>query len=207
MCSSDLLREKRLKREIMVMEETNSCPQQPIQYLLNLLSGSCTDECTLDTDCPDHYKCCLAECGLRCLQPVISSVLTPPPPPPTADPPPPIMMLLAPPQCKKESGEYERVQNQNGVEYCVDEITGEPITSTITRGTIHNCNFTASRAGMIPEDEQVCASHLQPKICRNECLQAKCLAHPDAICVANPCDSCSVTFYRFAYCFIVLFSL
>lgn len=105
------------------------------------------------------------------------------------------MMLLIPPQCKKENGEYEQVQAQNGVEYCVDEITGEPHQLTFTRGTVTNCTDVEYQ---VPIEERVCLDpNVQPMVCRHECLNAKCLSHSEAICVADPCNSCSVSFHKY----------
>ena len=42
----------------------------------------------------------------------------------------------------------------------------------------------------------VCPHGVRPRVCRSECLRASCQAHSDAVCVADPCNECRVTFYR-----------
>lgn len=36
-------------------------------------------------------------------------------------------------------------------------------------------------------------------MCRSECLRASCHSHPDAVCVADPCNDCRVSFYRWVF--------
>lgn len=42
----------------------------------------------------------------------------------------------------------------------------------------------------------VCPRGVRPRVCHLECLRTSCQAHPDAVCVADPCNDCRVTFYR-----------
>lgn len=42
----------------------------------------------------------------------------------------------------------------------------------------------------------VCPRGVRGQVCRRECLRASCPAHPDAVCVADPCNECRVNFYR-----------
>lgn len=44
----------------------------------------------------------------------------------------------------------------------------------------------------------VCPRGVRGQVCRGECLRASCPAHPDAVCVADPCNECRVNFYRWA---------
>jgi hypothetical protein len=103
----------------------------------------------------------------------------------------PLMMSISPPVCTLK-GDYAREQSQGEFSWCVDT-TGQPIDDSFTRGSVRcspNGTVLEQRAlGPICPDPSV-----QPTVCRDECLHARCPFHPDAICVADPCDGCKVAF-------------
>jgi len=43
-----------------------------------------------------------------------------------------------------------------------------------------------------PDSEQT------PMICQDQCMQASCSLHPEAICVMDVCNDCRPSFYRYA---------
>jgi hypothetical protein len=101
------------------------------------------------------------------------------------------MMSISLPVCTLK-GDYAREQSQGEFSWCVDT-TGQPIDDSFTRGSVRcspNGTVLEQRAlGPICPDPSV-----QPTVCRDECLHARCPFHPDAICVADPCDDCKVAF-------------
>lgn len=101
------------------------------------------------------------------------------------------MMSISPPVCTLK-GDYSREQNQGEFSWCVD-VNGNPIDESLTRGSVR-----CSPNGTILEQRAlgpVCADlNAKAKVCRDECLTASCPAHADAICVADPCDGCRVSF-------------
>lgn len=102
-----------------------------------------------------------------------------------------LSMVVMPPRCTV-TGEYASVQRQGELSWCVDQ-RGQPIHSTLTRGFVR-CSLN----GVILERQArgpVCTdSAVAHRVCTNECLNAECPSRPDAICLADPCDNCRVTF-------------
>ena len=100
-------------------------------------------------------------------------------------------MTLSPPVCTTK-GDYAREQTHGELSWCVDS-NGQPIDDSFTRGSVRcspNGTVLEQRAlGPVCQDPNV-----QPSVCRDECLTARCPFHPDAICVADPCNRCAVSF-------------
>lgn len=101
------------------------------------------------------------------------------------------MMSVSPPICTLK-GDFAREQSQGELSWCVD-VNGRPIDQSLTRGSVR-----CSPNGTILEQRAlgpVCAdASIEARVCRDECLHARCPAHPDAVCVADPCDQCRVSF-------------
>ena len=101
------------------------------------------------------------------------------------------MMSISPPVCTLK-GDFAREQSQGEFSWCVDT-NGRPIDETMTRGSVR-----CSPSGTILEQRAlgpVCSdASVQPMVCRDQCINARCPYHPKAICVADPCDQCRVSF-------------
>jgi len=61
-------------------KKLGACPQPSNFALLNLLSGTCPDQCVYDSECGGGMKCCLSDCGLKCIVPDEETVYAVPPP-------------------------------------------------------------------------------------------------------------------------------
>ena len=103
----------------------------------------------------------------------------------------PLMMSISPPVCTLK-GDYAREQSQGEFSWCVDA-AGQPIDDSFTRGSVR-----CSPNGTVLEQRAlgpICADpSVQPAVCRDQCLHARCPFHPDALCVADPCNQCKVSF-------------
>ncbi|KZS10461.1 putative Protein ACP24A4 [Daphnia magna] len=136
------------------------------------------NDCSSDADCSGRAKCCTNGCSSTCTTPEENSSG-------------PLMMSISPPVCTLK-GDYAREQSQGEFSWCVDT-TGQPIDDSFTRGSVRcspNGAVLEQRAlGPICPDPSV-----QPTVCRDQCLHARCPFHPDALCVADPCNNCKVSF-------------
>ncbi|KZS04617.1 Uncharacterized protein APZ42_032431 [Daphnia magna] len=136
------------------------------------------NDCSSDADCSGRAKCCTNGCSSTCTTPEENSSG-------------PLMMSISPPVCTLK-GDYAREQSQGEFSWCVDT-TGQPIDDSFTRGSVRcspNGTVLEQRAlGPICPDPSV-----QPTVCRDQCLHARCPFHPDALCVADPCNNCKVAF-------------
>ncbi|XP_037795742.1 balbiani ring protein 3-like [Penaeus monodon] len=100
-------------------------------------------------------------------------------------------MTVQAPVCEADGG-YAREQRSGGLTWCVDA-KGRPIHETLTRGHVR-----CGPNGQILEQVSVgfvCPRGARARVCRSECLRASCHSHPDAVCVADPCNDCRVSFY------------
>ncbi|XP_066984826.1 uncharacterized protein [Macrobrachium rosenbergii] len=100
-------------------------------------------------------------------------------------------MTIQAPLCEAD-GSFAREQRSGGLTWCVDA-KGRPLHETLTRGHV-KCGPN----GQILEQVSigfVCQQGVRPRVCKDECLRASCHSHPDAVCVADPCNDCRVTFY------------
>ncbi|KAK7082228.1 hypothetical protein SK128_021740, partial [Halocaridina rubra] len=100
-------------------------------------------------------------------------------------------MSVQAPTCEAD-GSYAREQRAGGLTWCVDA-KGRPLHETLTRGHV-KCGPN----GQILEQVSigsVCDRGVRPRVCKDECLRATCHSHPDAVCVADPCNDCRITFY------------
>ncbi|CAG0879216.1 unnamed protein product [Darwinula stevensoni] len=209
------------------------CPAFRLPSLLRVLTQTCRDECLTDGDCSHQLKCCMGDCGLRCLRPLQEGKPKPGRCPriqshlqseikcvpsnecvfdydcpgsakccysgcgskcisPMVPAPKNTMMVVAPPLCT-EKGEFMGTQRQGPLAWCVDS-QGNPRHRTLTRGHVI-CD---------PDGRIVKRNSLGPvcphgggggaRVCQEECLRVRCPAHPDAICVASPCNGCKVKF-------------
>jgi hypothetical protein len=142
------------------------------------LAGSTTNECSMDADCAGRSKCCSDGCASTCSPPEEGSTG-------------PILMSVSPPVCSLK-GDYAREQSQGELSWCVDT-QGRPIDDSLTRGSVR-----CSPNGTVLEQRAVgpvCADPaIRPTICTDQCLNARCPFRPDALCVADPCDNCRVSF-------------
>lgn len=105
----------------------------------------------------------------------------------------PPLMVVVPPRCTA-TGEYEPVQSQGELSWCVDA-HGHPVHSTLTRTstTALECGVASNRSS--EHHRRVCSDpNRNPRVCTDECLRSECPSHPDAVCVADPCDDCRVRF-------------
>lgn len=137
--------------------------------------------CHHDSDCPGVTKCCDSDCGATCVEP--------------AEPPPFVAasMVVAPPICSPDGG-FVVSQSQGQLSWCVDKY-GVPRDSTLTRGHVR-CDVNGSILHR-EETGPVCRDpNVTPRVCRSECRQAQCFQHPNAMCVADPCDNCTVHFFN-----------
>ncbi|GAB6024412.1 hypothetical protein CHUAL_009577 [Chamberlinius hualienensis] len=102
-----------------------------------------------------------------------------------------VSLMVLPPRCSS-NGQYEIIQNQGELQWCVN-VEGEPIHRSLTRG-----NVTCDAKGVILERwprGPVCSdTSKRPMVCRYECHNLTCPSHPEAICTTDPCNSCKVTF-------------
>ncbi|OQR74224.1 hypothetical protein BIW11_09215 [Tropilaelaps mercedesae] len=138
--------------------------------------------CMEDGHCPAEQKCCKGPCGATCQMPVDES------PEPEASMPP--MMVVAPPVCSADGG-YAVSQSQGQFAWCVNRF-GVPIDATLTKGHVA-CDVN----GTITKKESfgdVCPKGQTAKVCRDECSSSICFGHPDAMCVADPCNECAIHF-------------
>ncbi|XP_076334599.1 uncharacterized protein LOC143238336 [Tachypleus tridentatus] len=73
---------------------------------------------------------------------------------------------------------------------------GKPLHNTLTIGIV-----LCDRDGNILKQEEkqpVCpGSNHSPKVCTDECLSRHCPLHPNSVCVADPCNNCSISFVNF----------
>ena len=136
------------------------------------------NQCSMDVDCSGRSKCCFDGCSSTCSQPEEGSANA-------------LMVSVSPPVCTLK-GDYAREQSHGELSWCVDT-EGRPIDESFTRGSVR-----CSPSGTVLEQRAlgpVCADPaVQPQVCRHQCLEAKCPHHPDAVCVADPCDNCRVSF-------------
>uniref|UniRef100_A0A2R5L5B6 Uncharacterized protein n=1 Tax=Ornithodoros turicata TaxID=34597 RepID=A0A2R5L5B6_9ACAR len=165
-------------RQGMVFNKPGACPPQSASGQRCLFVR---DMCQDDRHCPGAMKCCLSACGATCADPAGS-------PPLVA-----ASMVVAPPICSPDGG-YVVSQSQGQLSWCVNKY-GEPQDGTLTRGHVR-CDIN----GTILHREQlgpVCQNpNVTPRICRHECREARCFQHPNAMCVADPCDNCRVHFFN-----------
>ncbi|UYV78374.1 hypothetical protein LAZ67_16001118 [Cordylochernes scorpioides] len=161
------------------VSKPGSCPPQG---LLWCASGS--QPCHRDDHCPGENKCCPARCGHS-----ICSAISHPSQE-TSKPLRPPYMVVPLPTCSPEGG-YAVTQRQEDLSWCVDEL-GNPLHHTLTRGDVI-CDHNGTVLHRDPIGP-VCLDGGQPRVCKSECLSATCHLHPDAICVADPCRGCQVTF-------------
>ncbi|XP_067130970.1 uncharacterized protein [Centruroides vittatus] len=162
-----------------VEPKVGSCPvsSQPL-HRMTLACLFAQDECLQDDDCSGNYKCCTTECGNQCVEPIIPHIKS-------------SKMTVTLPICSPEGG-FAITQHQEDLSWCVDKY-GNPLHETLTRGDV-KCTTDGqiikrrSVGPICPDANQV------PHVCKNECMKATCTAHPDAICIADPCDECSVIF-------------
>lgn len=106
----------------------------------------------------------------------------------------PAKMVVAVPQCNTENSEYSPVQSQGELSWCVTP-DGTPIHDSLTRGKILcETNGTVSyRQSLGP----VCPDRsTKPMVCTDQCLQASCRLHPEAVCVMDVCANCRPSFFR-----------
>ena len=156
------------------------------------------NECQFDRDCPGLTKCCFNGCKSSCTRPegthhfdyfnnhfLLHLFVT------SGNGP--LMMSTSPPVCTLK-GDFAREQSQGELSWCVD-VSGNPIDESLTRGSVRcspNGTILEQRAlGPVCSDPSV-----KGRVCRNECLNARCPAHPDAICAADPCNDCRVSFFN-----------
>uniref|UniRef100_A0A6A7FYZ2 Amyloid beta A4 protein n=1 Tax=Hirondellea gigas TaxID=1518452 RepID=A0A6A7FYZ2_9CRUS len=147
---------------------------------LSLLTCEPRQECLQDSHCHGSAKCCFTGCGSTCLQP--QEV------PASSE-----GLSASVPLCESD-GSYARTQTSQGWAWCVDS-KGRPLHHTLTRGHVR-CGPNGQILEQVSQGE-VCPSRpgVAPQVCRDECLTASCAAHPDAVCVADPCNHCQVSFY------------
>jgi len=142
------------------------------------VEGKTLSECSLDADCSGRNKCCHDGCSSTCSSPQEGSTGS-------------LMLSLSPPVCTLK-GEFAREQSHGEFSWCVD-VNGRPIDESMTRGSVR-----CSPSGTILEQRAlgpVCNdASVRPMVCRDQCLNARCPYHPDAICVTDPCDQCRVSF-------------
>ncbi|KAK8392409.1 hypothetical protein O3P69_014644 [Scylla paramamosain] len=159
-----------------LVPKPGTCPSPPSDA--SLLTCVPSQQCMYDTQCDGSKKCCFNGCGSVCVEPQET--------PASAQ-----GMAVQPPACESD-GSYAREQHAGGLSWCVDA-RGRPVHETLTRGHVRCGNN-----GQLLEQVSVglvCPHGVRPRICRSECLHASCQAHPDAVCVADPCNDCRVTFY------------
>ena len=143
------------------------------------LAGDSANECAMDADCPSRTKCCSDGCSSTCTLPEEGSSG-------------PLLMSISPPVCTLK-GDYAREQSQGELSWCVDG-QGRPIDESFTRGSVRcspNGTVLEQRAlgAICPHDPSAV-----PSVCKDECLTARCPFHPEAVCVADPCNGCAVSF-------------
>uniref|UniRef100_T1JEZ8 Uncharacterized protein n=1 Tax=Strigamia maritima TaxID=126957 RepID=T1JEZ8_STRMM len=102
-----------------------------------------------------------------------------------------LLMGVTLPQCT-DDGAYSPTQTTGILSWCVTT-DGQPIHESIGRGDIR-----CSPEGEVLERDEtldVCPNgRWKPRVCKDECLNAYCEAHPDAVCLADPCNNCKVSF-------------
>lgn len=151
-----------------------SCPVLPITPACLFPKVQCTE----DSHCPAEQKCCSGPCGAMCQMPNDESPELEASMPPT--------MVVAPPVCSSDGG-YAVSQSQGQLAWCVNRF-GVPIDSTLTKGHV-SCNVNGTITKRVSSGD-ICPEGQAPKVCRDECSLATCFAHPDAMCVADPCNKC-----------------
>ncbi|CAL4169856.1 unnamed protein product, partial [Meganyctiphanes norvegica] len=159
-----------------LVAKPGSCPSPPRD--LSLLRCVPRHQCMFDTHCQGAMKCCFNGCGAVCLQPEETPAQSE-------------GMTIQPPVCEAD-GSYTREQRSGGLTWCVDA-KGRPLHHTLTRGHV-KCGPN----GQILEQVSVgpvCPKGIRPRVCKDECLRSACPTHPDAICVADPCNDCRATYY------------
>ncbi|XP_042879578.1 uncharacterized protein LOC122258000 [Penaeus japonicus] len=159
-----------------LVPKPGTCPSPPND--VSLLTCVPSQQCTFDTHCEGSRKCCFNGCGAVCVEPQETPASTQ-------------GMTIQAPVCEADGG-YAREQRSGGLTWCVDA-KGRPIHETLTRGHVR-----CGPNGQILEQVSVgfvCPRGARSKVCRSECLRASCHSHPDAVCVADPCNDCRVSFY------------
>ncbi|XP_069977259.1 uncharacterized protein [Penaeus vannamei] len=159
-----------------LVPKPGTCPSPPSD--VSLLTCVPSQQCTFDTHCEGSRKCCFNGCGAECVEPQET--------PASAQ-----GMTVQAPVCEADGG-YAREQRSGGLTWCVDA-KGRPIHETLTRGHVR-----CGPNGQILEQVSVgfvCPRGARARVCRSECLRASCHSHPDAVCVADPCNDCRVSFY------------
>ncbi|XP_071535769.1 uncharacterized protein [Panulirus ornatus] len=159
-----------------LVPKPGTCPSPPSD--LSLLMCAPSQQCMFDTHCEGSKKCCFNGCGAVCIEPQETPASSQ-------------GMTVQAPLCEAD-GSYAREQRAGGLSWCVDA-KGHPIHETLTRGHVR-----CGPNGQILEQVSVgfvCPRGIRPRVCKNECLHASCHSHPDAVCVADPCNDCRVTFY------------
>ncbi|KAK4325646.1 hypothetical protein Pmani_003739 [Petrolisthes manimaculis] len=159
-----------------LVPKPGTCPRPPSD--VSLLTCVPSQACMFDTHCEGSKKCCFNGCGAVCVEPQETPASTQ-------------GMTIQAPVCETD-GSYRREQRAGGLTWCVDG-HGRPLHHTLTRGHVH-CGSN----GQILEQVSVgfvCPRGVRGQVCHGECLRASCPAHPDAVCVADPCNECRVTFY------------
>lgn len=162
-----------------VEPKIGSCPVPPhSSQHMTLACLFAQDECLQDDDCSGNYKCCATDCGNQCIEPIVSQVKS-------------TRMTITLPVCSPEGG-YAITQHQEDLSWCVDKY-GNPLHETLTRGDV-KCTtdgqiIKRKSIGSICSDE-----NKVPQVCKTECIKAICPQHPNAICIADPCNECSVIF-------------
>ncbi|KAK8727075.1 hypothetical protein OTU49_009926, partial [Cherax quadricarinatus] len=159
-----------------LVPKPGTCPSAPSD--LSLLTCVPSQQCMFDTHCEGSRKCCFNGCGAICVEPQETPASTQ-------------GMTVQAPVCEAD-GAYAHEQRAGGLTWCVD-VKGHPIHETLTRGHVR-----CGPNGQILEQVSVgfvCARGVRARVCKNECRHASCHSHPDAVCVADPCNDCRVTFY------------
>lgn len=53
---------------IIPRRSRGACPPPSHMAIFNLISGTCRDECDRDNECDAGMKCCISQCGLKCVE-------------------------------------------------------------------------------------------------------------------------------------------
>lgn len=140
-------------------------------------------QCSSDHDCLESRKCCATFCGYQCVKTIKST---------TREPKfLSVMMQVAVPKCSSEGG-YAITQQLGELKWCVD-IFGNPFHETLTRGDV-DCDANGTivyqkHRGPVCSDPKII-----PRVCKEQCVKATCPQHPEAICLADPCHDCAISF-------------
>jgi len=106
----------------------------------------------------------------------------------------PPTMILSVPQCTSDSGEYNPVQEQGELSWCVHP-DGTANHESLTRGSVQ-CSRNGTMLGKRSLGPVCPYSDKRPLVCTDQCMAAICHAHPDALCIMDVCDSCKPSFYK-----------